>query len=92
MEVFKHTPEGEARLRIVALEEGYLGHSEYVELIQLLKTYPEPWVDPKCTNEVVAMRERLSAENLKRRTEKEQHLIKEREERERNKLDQKKNN
>jgi hypothetical protein len=80
MEVFRQTPEGQTRLRIVTLEKGLLGHAEYEELIQLLKVYPEPWINPIFTTLVAHTRERLSLKNLKERTERDQLRIKKREE------------
>jgi hypothetical protein len=79
MEAFRQTPEGQVRLRIVALENGLVGDAQYEELMQLLKIYPEYWGNPKRTS--AAQKSRLSPEFLKERARNEQGYVKRREER-----------
>jgi hypothetical protein len=80
MEVFKQTPEGQARCRIDYLEDGYLSHAKCEEMIQLLKIYPEPWVDPRSINDVRSIEDRRTPEALRRRADKDQRWIDQRKE------------
>lgn len=85
MEVFKNSPEGQARLRIHELDKsGRLDQAEYEEMIQLLKIYPEGWNNPKW-----GIPAGMCPEYLKKRTERDQIVLRRREEeRRRNKIGQ----
>jgi hypothetical protein len=80
MEAFKQSPEGRARIRLDALEKpGLLSPAEYEEMERLLKLYPEPWADPGATSHVSwLIDERGTPEDRKRRVEKYELWIKER--------------
>ena len=90
MEVFRQTPEGQARIRLDYLENKVLRSSAvYDEIERLLKLYPEPWVDPRATGGVnEALRRRGTQEERKHLAEKHQRWIREKEERRRKEVEQ----
>jgi hypothetical protein len=82
MEAFKQSPEGRARIRLDELENGpgLITPAALEEMERLLKLYPEPWADPRYTNHVRwLIDKRGTPKDRKRRAEKHQRWIKERE-------------
>ena len=83
MEIFWHSPEGQARIRLDRLENGpgLIDPAGFKEIERLLKLYPEPWANPTNTGHVSwLIQKRGKLADRKRRAEKHQHRIKQRDE------------